>query len=362
MSEILIRERRFLVALLLAAAALCLWATWAYLPWAILGFILARVAAPMQARLARFMKPGIAGSVVVTTVVLAVGAPMIWIGFVLAHDVARLAAGVSSAGLPAMLEEGFSKVLRPETAAELSLTVATQVERLALTLVPLIPKLVFEVTIGIFILGSVTYAGLVQREALTAWVKRLLPMRPDREDRLIAEIGSAVDAVVWGVIVVAAVQAAVGGVVWWLAGLPGIAFWVLVMFVLSMVPALGPFFVMAPAALWAYLTGDFWATGILIVGGVLGVGLIDNVLRPIVVGRKGGMHPALVLLSVVSGAVAFGPVGLLVGPLVIAVFLKTAELVIETRGAFGGDFQARRGLVPSDPKVETSKANQRPEA
>lgn len=362
MSQILVRERRFLVGFLLFTAALALWATWAYLSWAVLGLILARVAAPLQARLTRVMRPGIAGGVVVAGVVLVVSAPLVWIGYVLAQDVARLAAGVAAAGLPAMIEEGLAQVVRPETAAALSLSLATQVERFALALAPLIPELAFEVSIGIFILGSVTYAGLVERESLTAWIKRILPMRPDREDRLLAEIGKAVDAVVWGVIVIAAVQAALGGLVWWLAGLPGIAFWVLVMFVLSMVPALGPFFVMAPAALWAYLTGDYWATGVLVIGGVVGVGLIDNVLRPLVVGRKGGMPPALVLLSVVSGAVAFGPVGVLAGPLIVAVFLKAVELTIETRGAFGGDFQDRRRLIPSDPKAKTTETQETREA
>lgn len=362
MSQILVRERRFLVASLLFTAALALWATWAYLSWAILGLILARIAAPLQARLSRVVRPRIAGVIVVAGAVLAVAAPLVWIGYVLAGDVARLAAGVSAAGLPALIEEGLAQVVRPETAAALSLSLAIQIERFALALAPLIPKLAFDVTIGIFILGSVTYAGLVERESLTAWVKHILPMRPDREDRLLAEIGKAVDAVVWGVIVVAAVQAALGGLVWWLAGLPGIAFWVLVMFILSMVPALGPFFVMAPAALWAYLTGDLWAAGVLVLGGVVGVGLIDNVLRPLVVGRKGGMHPALVLLSVVSGAVAFGPIGILAGPLVVAVFLKTVELTIETREAFGGDFQDRRRLTPSDPKAKATQTQETPEA
>lgn len=252
-----------------------------------------------------------------------------------------------------MVQEVLDPLMTEEAAAGYATTIAARAEDLAIELIPQLLNIILEVSIGVLVLASFLYAALVASGDLMRWLREMLPVTADREERLFAEIGRGIHAVVYGLVVVALVQATLGGLVWWALGLPNPIFWSVVMFVLSMVPALGPFFVFAPAAIWAFLQGDTTQGIILWVAGVFMVGAVDNVLRPWLVGRRGGIPAPLVLLSVVGGLVAIGPFGVLLGPLVVAVFLQVAKLARETRadaGAVRLDGNPARGWAEAGPE------------
>jgi len=114
------------------------------------------------------------------------------------------------------------------------------------------------------------------------------------------------------------VQGLLGGLMFWWLGLPAPLLWGLVMALLAVVPVLGAFIVWIPAALFLALEGE-WLRALLLAGwGMLVVGTIDNLLRPVLVGRRLKLHTVPAFLSVVGGLMLFGAVGLLLGPMLLA--------------------------------------------
>jgi predicted PurR-regulated permease PerM len=163
-------------------------------------------------------------------------------------------------------------------------------------------------------------------EGIVQALVRAIPMGDERERRLFRKIAEVSRATVKGTIVVAAVQGAVGGVLFALVGIQAAVFWGVAMGVLSLLPAVGAALVWVPAAVFLLATGAFWKGVALIAGGTLVIGLVDNVLRPILVGRETKMPDYLVLLATLGGLAAFGLAGFVAGPVVAALFLVTWQM------------------------------------
>jgi predicted PurR-regulated permease PerM len=155
---------------------------------------------------------------------------------------------------------------------------------------------------------------------------RAIPMGDVRERQLFRKVAEVSRATVKGTIVVAAVQGAIGGVLFALLGIQAAVFWGVAMGVLSLLPAVGAALVWVPAAVILLATGEFWKAMVLIAGGTLAIGLVDNVLRPILVGRETKMPDYLVLLATLGGLSAFGLAGFVAGPVVAALFLVVWQM------------------------------------
>lgn len=163
-------------------------------------------------------------------------------------------------------------------------------------------------------------------ERIVQALVRAIPMGDAREKRLFRKIAEVSRATVKGTIVVAAVQGAVGGVLFALVGIQAAVFWGVAMGVLSLLPAVGSALVWVPAAVFLFATGAFWKGILLVAGGTLVIGLVDNVLRPVLVGRETKMPDYLVLLATLGGLTAFGLAGFVAGPVVAALFLVTWQM------------------------------------
>jgi predicted PurR-regulated permease PerM len=125
---------------------------------------------------------------------------------------------------------------------------------------------------------------------------------------------------------VALVQGLLGGLMFWLVGLPAALLWGAAMALLAMVPVLGAFLVWAPAALFLALTGRWGQAVILLVWGVGVVSLIDNLLYPILVGRRLRLHTLPVFIAIVGGILLFGSAGMILGPVALAVTVAFVEI------------------------------------
>jgi predicted PurR-regulated permease PerM len=158
-------------------------------------------------------------------------------------------------------------------------------------------------------------------ERIVAGIVRALPMGQNRERRLLDRFALVARATVKGTLVVAAVQGALGGILFAIAGIDAALFWGVVMGVLSLLPAVGPALVWIPAAAILVAMGMFWQAGLVVVGGAVVIGLADNVLRPILVGRAVQMPDYLVLIATLGGLSAFGLAGFVAGPVIAALFL-----------------------------------------
>ena len=136
---------------------------------------------------------------------------------------------------------------------------------------------------------------------------------------------------------VAAVQGLLGGLMFWWLGLPAPLLWGVVMALLAVVPVLGAYVVWIPAALFLAMQGEWGKAMILSVWGGVVVGTIDNLLRPILVGKRLKLHSVLACMSVVGGLILFGPSGIILGPVILTITMVLLEIwrsrtAVETAG------------------------------
>jgi predicted PurR-regulated permease PerM len=155
----------------------------------------------------------------------------------------------------------------------------------------------------------------------------VLPLERSQMRDVVARTGEVIGATVYGVIVIALIQGVLGALIFWALGLPSALLWGVVMFFLSMIPMAGAFLVWAPAAIFLAVTGAWTRAIILVVWGVLVVGTIDNFLSPRLVGQRTRLHELLVFFSVLGGLEVFGVLGLVLGPVVVAITLALIEMV-----------------------------------
>jgi predicted PurR-regulated permease PerM len=155
---------------------------------------------------------------------------------------------------------------------------------------------------------------------------RALPLGDARERQLFRKFADAARATVKGTLVIAAIQGAIGGVLFAVVGIEAAVFWAVIMAILSLLPAVGPALVWGPAAVIQFATGGVWQGILLVVGGTLVIGLIDNLLRPVLVGRGIRMPDFLILLATLGGLSVFGLAGFVLGPIVAALFLVMWEM------------------------------------
>jgi predicted PurR-regulated permease PerM len=156
---------------------------------------------------------------------------------------------------------------------------------------------------------------------LVARAVRTLPLRPGRGEALLSRFAEVSRATIKGTFVVGAAQGTLGGLAFWVLGLPTPALFGTLMALLSLVPAVGPPVVWGPAAVYLLLTGSIAKALVLIAVGVLAIGLVDNILRPLLVGRETRMPDFLVLLATVGGLSAFGASGFVIGPILASFFV-----------------------------------------
>lgn len=280
-----------------------------------LGHLLFPLYAWLEARLPRQWP---AATIVLLLVAFLLVGPFVLIAFLFIGDVQRLIADIDSRadvedriegaladlGLPGSFVEGLGE--RAVTAAA---------EWLRDEAVP-IASLATEFLIGLVVFFILIFYVLTDGRALVERL-HLLPAPREDIDRALAQVSQRVKAIVVGTVGVAVIQAAIATAGWWLLGLPAPWFWGAVILVLELVPLVGSFVVLLPAAIWAFLNGDIWTgVGLLVLNFVM-VGLIDDVLRPYLIGRRSGVHPTLVLIGIVGGLPLFGISGIILGPLLM---------------------------------------------
>lgn len=164
-------------------------------------------------------------------------------------------------------------------------------------------------------------------EAIRHAMYDVVPLDREQTHDIVMRTKAVVGASVYGVLVIAAIQGALGFFIFWVLGLPSPLLWGVVMFFLSMIPMAGAFLVWAPAALYLALSGAWTNAIILTAWGILVVGSIDNFLSPRLVGRRTSMHELLIFFAVLGGLEVFGVIGVVLGPVVVAVTLALLEMV-----------------------------------
>jgi predicted PurR-regulated permease PerM len=162
-------------------------------------------------------------------------------------------------------------------------------------------------------------------------IRRSLPFTPAINEALLARFAEVVRATVRGNVIIAIVQGTIGGVAFWFLGIPGALLWGTIMVFLSLLPAIGAALVWAPWAAYLILTGSLLPGVILVAIGIGVIGLIDNLLRPPLVGAGTRLPDYMVLVSTLGGLALFGINGFVIGPLIAALFVACWTLFRDSR-------------------------------
>jgi predicted PurR-regulated permease PerM len=197
---------------------------------------------------------------------------------------------------------------------------------------------VLGVTINVLVTLIASFYLFRDGAALMRLVRDVVPLDPDYRERLLVITENVLFASVLSSFAVAAVQGALGGVAFWIVGIPAPILWGMLMMLAAFIPFVGAAIIWGPAAIYFLFSGDYMNAGILTFAGLFVVGTVDNVLRPILISGRVELNGLLVLISVVGGIGAFGLLGIVLGPVLIAVAAAVLEAAREPRA----------GAVPPD--------------
>ncbi|MCW1403075.1 AI-2E family transporter [Novosphingobium sp. MW5] len=178
-----------------------------------------------------------------------------------------------------------------------------------------------------------TFFLLRDSERLGERFRTALPLDPALRDELIDKFLTVVRATMKGTVAVAVMQGIVGGLIFWMLGVEGALLWGLLMGFFSLIPAVGTGIVWVPVALYLIATGALWQGAVLVFCGLFVIGLIDNLLRPILVGKDTKLPDFVVLIATVAGLELFGLTGFIIGPIIAALFIAVWDMVTQVRGA-----------------------------
>jgi predicted PurR-regulated permease PerM len=159
-----------------------------------------------------------------------------------------------------------------------------------------------------------------------ATIHRLSPFTGDETRRLLKRIGDTIHATIAGVVMVAIIQGTLGGVMFAVLGMPAPVLWGAAMAVMAMVPYLGTFVIWGPTAIFLAISGQ-WGKAVILAGwGLLAIGLIDNLLYPMLVGNRLRQHTVTAFLAIVGGVTLFGGPGIVLGPVVVTLTFFLLEV------------------------------------
>jgi predicted PurR-regulated permease PerM len=266
-------------------------------------------------------------SALVTTLLAAVliVAPAVLLVSVLAREVPQVISYVQQASLSAPEQiERLWLVVRNRVPISLpedpTALLREGVQRVLGFLAPAAGGVVADVlaTLGsLFVMLFALFFMLRDGQSLGRQVRDLLPL-PERErERLMAETRDLVVASVGAGLMVAAAQGLIAGVTFWLLGFNGPVMWGVATAFCSLVPVVGSALVFVPATLWLFLSGEVARGVILAIVAALGVGMVDNVLRPLILSGRTSASGLVVFLGLLGGASAFGFIGLVLGPIIL---------------------------------------------
>lgn len=177
-----------------------------------------------------------------------------------------------------------------------------------------------------------TFLLLRDGEQLVQRSVDLLPFERARSNALLGRIRDVIYASVYGVLVIAVIQGALTGLMFWILGIPSAALWGAVAALMSVLPLIGSAAVWVPGAIYLVAIGRWPAAIVLVVWGGLIVGSVDNFVRPRLVGGRVGLSELVTFFALLGGLRVFGLVGVVMGPLLFAVAASILEVLTEEKG------------------------------
>ncbi len=328
------RGRAFLYLLLAVVALAVFLIVLPFLEYILLALVFAYVLYPIHVRVDAVLAEvtpidRIAGPLsallVIVGAILAIIVPMFYVLTVFMRDLQALARGDIELET-AVIEAELGRLLGVELAIDEALILAGEwVFSVFFGDVPGLLFVVLQVSLGVALVLFLVFYLLLEGPALVRWLIQASPISAEVSATLIEQI----DRTTWGAVIghsfAAVVQGIVAGVGLYLAGIPNVMFWTIVMIILAFLPLIGVFLIWAPAAGYLYLIGETGAAMLLALYGLTVVSFIDYYARPIMIDQRARLNPAVILVGVFGGIFTLGFVGLFVGPILIGVLVAILE-------------------------------------
>lgn len=298
--------------------------------------VLAIVFHPVHAIIERkIQKPSLAAFISMLVILIVILVPFSYFSVLLAVEINEITEYVQSGKLHSLIE----KVILSDTVAKIASMLGYDKSEIRTTLSAGISKsgktFISWMTSGIgsFITGVVDFLLMMfilffllrDGPEIMKRAQSYLPFSPSHRQNIMKLVNDIVASTVYGGVAVAVVQGIVAGLTFWILDVGGAGFWGFATSIASFIPFLGAFTVWGPAVLFFLLHGLYAKALAMTLVGIFGISLMDNVFKPLIIGSKVKMPILVIFLSVLGGIQIFGLIGLVMGPLVIALFISVVE-------------------------------------
>jgi predicted PurR-regulated permease PerM len=343
-------EDRVLVGFVIAATLAMAWISWPFFGAILWALVVTIAFAPVHDRLAlRFPKRR--NSIALLTLLLVIAlviVPAIVVGTLMVEEAIRTYNSLQSqeidlgkilrdvqAAIPANLQafaERYGATDMSQLQQRLSSILTGGLQLIAQQAVS-IGQRAFNFALALGVMLYLTFFLLRDGRHLTRHIGEIVPLRAEQRRALFDKFTTVIRATVKGSIVVAIVQGILGGLIFAILDIRGALLWGVVMGLLSLIPAVGTGLVWVPVAIYLLVTGSIWEGLVLLGTGIFIISMVDNVLRPILVGQDTQMPDYVVLVSTLGGLSVLGINGLIVGPVIAAMFISAWEIFAASRAA-----------------------------
>lgn len=305
--------------------------------WAI---VLSLVFYPVYAFMLRYIKwRSVASIITLVLILVIIIGPFSYLSFLLVKELRSISDYVEEGRIEAMqhaLQHPTIKAIIDKltslfdiTEAEIDKAIVDSISKLGKELMSRITKGVGDIVAVavnfIFMAFSIFFILKDGTEFLNR-IRNYMPFSEEQKDRLTTQIRDIIISTVYGGVVVAIVQGIIGGLAFYILGIPSPVVWGLAISIASFIPLLGAFAVWGPAVVYLFLQGAALKGIALAIIGIFGISLIDNILKPIIIGGRTKMPILAIFFSVLGGIKLFGLIGLVMGPLVLAIFVSLVEI------------------------------------
>ncbi|UZN50335.1 AI-2E family transporter [Cupriavidus cauae] len=255
------------------------------------------------------------------------------------------------AALPSSLNSALTRLELNDVASiqEKLATAAGQISQYLATQALSIGQNTFQFVISFGVMLYLLFFLLRDGAKLTRRIRLALPLSEEHKQMLLLKFTGVIRATIKGNLAVAALQGLLGGVLFAVLGIQGAVLWGVVMAVLSLLPAVGAGLIWGPVAIYFLLTGVLWKGITVIAFGALVIGAVDNVLRPILVGKDTKMPDWVILISTLGGMALFGINGFVIGPLIAALFIASWDLFVSMRETESNTTTTKTPTPPTQP-------------
>jgi predicted PurR-regulated permease PerM len=333
----------FVIILVVAVSALFLAVTWPLLQALLLGALLAGLCHPLYRWITRLLGDRRSLGAIVTLLILfiVVAGPLsAFLGVVVQQALA-----VSNQAIP-WVQQHFgaastfnahdwlvqrfpalaAHVPSQEQLVESVGTVAKSIGGFLVTMASRMTATTAAFLLNLFVMVYAMFFFFRDGEEILEKIFYYLPLRDEDEGLMLQRFASITRATVKGTLVIGIIQGALAGFAFWVAGIAGAAFWGTIMAILSIIPGIGAALIWVPAVIFLIVSGQVLAGLLLFAWCAAVVGTVDNILRPILVGKDAKMPDLLILVGTLGGLFLFGPIGFIVGPIVCGLFLTVWEI------------------------------------